>query len=240
MYNTAPNQFCITSCTQKNKNDFRLNSQLGKTLPLLHLNYHNDTYLYTKIFYENTRGMSECYNEAIEDAIKSNKAYIIFTHDDVALNDILMFNKLIESFKTADIIGVAGSSDFSIRRHPVCWHNSPRESWSGGCYHPNADKSDSINEIYYTPFGAFGKTCAIIDGVFIAARVDRLKETGVRFDPQFKFDFYDTDFSISCYNAGLKIKTAPILLTHFSHGAGLNKASYAETQEKFLKKYISK
>jgi hypothetical protein len=40
----------------------------------------------------------------------------------------------------------------------------------------------------------------------------------VRFDPQFRFHFYDTDFSRSCEQAGLSMGTWPIALTHLSAG----------------------
>jgi len=56
----------------------------------------------------------------------------------------------------------------------------------------------------------------------------------------FKFDFYDTDFSITAHSAGLNIGTAPITLHHCSHGNGILEESYDKTQEKFLAKWTKK
>jgi len=68
-------------------------------------------------------------------------------------------------------------------------------------------------------FGPTPASVNLLDGVFIAARADRLKESAVRFDPRFKYHFYDLDFCRQCEAAGLSMGTWPIALTHGSYGS---------------------
>ena len=67
-------------------------------------------------------------------------------------------------------------------------------------------------------FGPTPMLCDLLDGVFLAAYVKRLREGGVRFDPQFSFHCYDTDFCYSARSLGLRLGTWPIPLTHGSPG----------------------
>lgn len=68
-------------------------------------------------------------------------------------------------------------------------------------------------------FGPSPAAVKLLDGVFIAARADRLLASGVRFDPRFKYHFYDLDFCRQCEAASLTMGTWPIALTHGSYGS---------------------
>lgn len=68
-------------------------------------------------------------------------------------------------------------------------------------------------------FGPSPSAVKLLDGVFIAARADRLRASTVRFDPRFKYHFYDLDFCRQCEAAGLTMGTWPISLTHASYGS---------------------
>jgi len=225
-------KYKIISCTKSNREEFFNKTPLGISIEKL-------SYLNSKIFtydieFNNTKGISEIYNKAI---INSLNDYLIFTHDDIYLNDMFMFEKLEEGFQKYDIIGVAGSSNFDIKREPICWHNSPRESYSGGCFHPKVDKTGNINDIYWTEFGQFNKKCICLDGLFIAVNLKKIKEYNVLFDERLTFDFYDLDFTLQCTLKNLRVGTIPISITHMSHGAGIKKDSYIKMQEIFKQKY---
>lgn len=236
----------IVSCTKESEKDFYNNTPLGKSIKKINL-FDFDSTVTTRIYFENKEGLSKCYNNFLRDIYgrmsrevdncSNRDIFTVFVHDDVYINDMFLLEKLDDGFNDSDILGIAGSNDFSLKRKPVCWHNCLRDNWSGGCFHPVKDKSSNINDIYYTDFGSFKKDVAVIDGVFIACDVFSLFQKKIFFDETFTFDFYDTDFCLSCIKNNLKIKTIPIILTHNSHGAGINNERYNILQDKFIQKW---
>ncbi len=80
---------------------------------------------------------------------------------------------------------------------------------------PHAGRGTSRLDV----FGPTPAAVKLLDGVFIAARADRLKESAVRFDPRLTYHFYDLDFCRQCEAAGLSMGTWPIALTHGSLGS---------------------
>ena len=68
-------------------------------------------------------------------------------------------------------------------------------------------------------FGAAPARCELLDGVLLAARKSRLVRRGVRFDPRFRFHFYDMDFCRQAEAKGLTLGTCPISVVHESGGA---------------------
>lgn len=223
-------KFAIVSCTSSNESDFK-NLPLGKSISRL----SKAIDFTTDIFYENTAGLSTRYNEAI-DKHKDSVDALVFVHDDVFISDVFLDEKLEQGFKTYGILGVAGSSRFLLNE-PIVWHNSPKDTWSGSVEHPMVNKGatgSTAQTYYWSSFGPAPKTCAVIDGLFIAAD---LKQIGkVRFQPEFDFHFYDLAFCMEAYFEKVKVGTSNIHLTHMSHG---NYASggWREMQEKFNKKY---
>lgn len=213
----------VVSCTQCDENAFD-KTPLGKSLIK-----HN---LPLKVFFNNENGMPMCYNKALHE---SNADYILFVHDDVFLNDVFLIEKLEKAFNKFDVVGLAGSSNFSIERTPICWHNSPKESWSGAVLHPMVDKHD--DKFIMTTFGETPKQVVIVDGLFIAINRKKVIEANVRFNEAFDFHFYDTAFCIDATLAKLSIGTVPILCTHMSHGGGIKTPEYAQLQKKFINIY---
>lgn len=241
------NNLFIVSCTKENEKEFYNKTPLGRSIKKINL-IDFDSIIDKYILYENTKGLSECYNEFLEfvysrwigkeeNRYLQDPLYALFVHDDVYLNDMFFMEKLEEGFDTFDILGIAGSSDFSLNRIPVCWHNCLREEWSGGCFHPKEDKSDNMNEIYFTDFGSYNKSVAVIDGVFMAVNLSSLYRKKIFFDKQFTFDFYDLDFCLNCLTNNLKIGISPIILTHMSHGVGIRSERYKLLQDKFIEKW---
>ena len=86
-------------------------------------------------------------------------------------------------------------------------------------------------------FGPVPAEVKLLDGVLLAARAAVLKASGVRFDPQFAFHFYDTDFCRSCERAGLRMGTWPIALTHASAGAGWATSGWDAAYRAYLAKW---
>jgi GT2 family glycosyltransferase len=181
-----------------------------------------------EIYFENTKGLSECYNEVIE-AVDDDEC-VIFCHDDVKLLDTQILEKLEEGFKTYDIIGVAGTSKYTLNS-PCLWHRSEKTAQSGKVKH-----SKDGNE-WMVEFGPH-RPCVIVDGLFIAVK-NRDALRGTRFDPQFTFHHYDMDFCLSAKRAGVNIGTIYIDLIHYSVGEWRNDEVWFQSNENFINKWKS-
>ena len=59
----------------------------------------------------------------------------------------------------------------------------------------------------------------------------------MRFDPAFTFDFYDLDFCRACEQAGLRLGTWPIAVTHESVGKGISSAAWEAARAVYLAKW---
>jgi len=221
----------IVSCTKKTEKDFE-KTPLGFTGSRLGKIFGDD--ITFNIFTENTRGLCECYNEAIGKAISDDmdeNTSFIFVHDDVFIEDLSIDNKLEDAFKEADIIGMAGATKWHLQ-YPTTWHNTKCE-WSGVVPH-------CINDEYRTVyFGDYSKNCIVLDGLFLACKLKTLKDSGLRFDNRLKFHHYDIDFCLSAKKLGLYMTTAPLWVVHCSEGEWRNdpvwEASHKVMMEKWAK-----
>jgi hypothetical protein len=191
---------------------------------------------------KNKLGLPEIYNRAIdvyaEGLELDPEKILVFIHHDVQVDDINLPAKLMQS--KFDIIGLAGAVRL-YRQSPILWHHipasandTPKQNWSGAVAHRGQN-----GDVWQTPFGIFGKSCEVIDGLFIAVKLKRLIETGVRFDEQFDFHFYDLDFCLSARKAGLSIGTEPIWVIHEGLGEW-DVPSWHENEERFVKKWGAK
>jgi hypothetical protein len=232
------NKLVIVSCTQKSKKEFE-NTPLGISISKLKTLQQIDD---THIFYDNKDGISKCYNKAISHW-KGKDTTLLFVHDDLYLLDMFLRDKLDQSLQKYDVVGVVGANEFNMKKglngpfKKIAWHLcNANINKRGGCYHPIKNKSESLIECNYLRFGA-GTVgdCIVLDGLFIAANVDNIKD--VKFDEKFQWDFYDLSFCLDCYLRGAKIGTSPIAIHHCSHGDGILKDSYKEAQKIFIDKY---
>ena len=163
-------------------------------------------------------GLAEFYNRALEQLDAGS--IVAFVHDDVYLHDWFIAFQLAQALEAFDVVGVVGSAQVP-HGQPGWWHSldsqgRPQRNDAVLC-------SGSIN--HFDPalvrpdwYGPAPMACDLLDGVFLAARVDCLRDSGVRFDPQFRFHCYDTDFCYSARASGLRLGTWPIPLTHGSPG----------------------
>jgi hypothetical protein len=215
----------VVSATQKNEEDFWNEAPLGASLQR-HIECNNVDK--AEIVTENSAGLCEVYNRFLT---KKYKDYIIlFVHDDLIIQEINLKSKLNDAIEFYDLIGIAGTAEFGLTT-PVVWHNSPREKWSGSVSHPLNDKQAQVNA-----YGPSPKRCMVIDGLFMAVNTEKVLKSGVKWDEQFMFHFYDLAFSVDAHLAGLNIGTWDIPCTHFSHG-NYDSDSWRSGQDLFIKKY---
>ena len=64
-------------------------------------------------------------------------------------------------------------------------------------------------------------------------------DAGLRFNTNYKFDFYDIAFCLDAYKKNLKVGVEPILITHGSPGRGFLSPTFMQAQQKFVKEYFS-
>jgi GT2 family glycosyltransferase len=163
----------------------------------------------------NAAGLPAVYNAAIARAADSD--LLVFTHDDVWIDDWHIPLRLREALERFAVVGVVGNRrrvlrqpSFAFLDDKFTWDTA--ENLSGSVVHT---KEPSPRVGYY---GECPAEVKLLDGVFLAAKAETLRRSGVTFDPRFTFHFYDLDFCRTCERAGLTMGTWPIALTHSSGG----------------------
>jgi hypothetical protein len=201
----------IVSATRATYSDFWGKTPLGISLSRL----GQDTRLNACIAYENRRGLSEIYNEAIDAEFAHD--YLVFIHDDVWIEDVFFCEHVIAGCETYDVIGIAGNQ--ARAQGQVSWAFLSDLKWDlrenlTGRLGFGAQPFGSIDF-----FGPVPARCELLDGVFLAAKKATLRQSKVRFDIRFAFDFYDMDFCRTATSRGLRLGTWCISMTHASGGS---------------------
>ena len=204
-------EIVIVAATARTKAQFEKQSVLAASLRRLAF----DRRIKSAVTFKNARPLPAVFNEHI--AATRGSRILVFTHDDVWLDDYWLSTRLDEGLRRFDVLGVAGNR--RRRRNQPGWAFTPEMQWddprhlSGGVCHPGRA------EPAVSAFGPTPRRCQLLDGVFLAVSARRLLESKVRFDPRFAFHFYDLDFCRSAAARGLRLGTWPIAVTHSSGGA---------------------
>lgn len=182
---------------------------------------------------ENKDGLPKVYNRIL-DKYKGQYDAIVFIHDDIVINDCLIYWKLKQAFdKGMDVVGVAGGRGWMPPKDetkPVGWNVASRECGTNGfIIHREGDST------FATSFGPSPARVLTIDGCFMALMNKGLE---LRFDEDFQFHFYDMAICMEAYKKGLAVGVEPIILTHGSIGRGLLTPEFLEAQKKFIGKYF--
>jgi hypothetical protein len=222
----------LVSCT---KHQHKEETLLYKSV--VELKDNDDPYCafdYVHFFTNNTDGLSQRYNEFIENNI-NDYDIITFVHDDVYIDDGKIINKLESAHEQYDIVGIAGGLNPTIRQ-PALWH-----IMCGG-FGPNlrgfAGHYINNEQISITNFGPTPSRVAIIDGVFFSIKTKSIKESGWKFNENYTFHHYDIASCIDANRLKLKIGVWPILLYHMSPGLrDLNSTVFLQNQKKFIEEY---
>ncbi len=203
----------IVSATRYSESEFWNKSALGLSL---HRHLKQDNGISASIAFNNTLGLSDVFNQAIERA--DDSAILVFVHDDVWIDEANFVDTMIAGLERFDVIGVAGNK-----------HRLPNQpAWLFVDTALNWDEPEYLSGTVWHGLHAFGEdkfygdvpaACELLDGVFIATTKSALNRANVRFDHQFDFHLYDVDFCRSAREAGLSLGTWSIQLTHQSKGA---------------------
>ena len=218
----------IVSATRKSEVNFPF-TPLGISLAFLS---DASVAIRPQISFDNQLGLPTIYNDRI--AAVSEDDVLLFVHDDVWLHDFYVVEHVEEGLARFDVVGVAGNPTRVAQQK--AWHTVDGDKWAPNLSGAVAHGLCPASRITY--FGPVPKACALLDVVFLAARRSTLKRANVRFDEQFRFDFYDLDFCCAARAAGLRLGTWSIPITHASGGA-FGSASWTAALPGYLKKWGS-
>jgi len=201
----------IVTATRHDQTAFRNQSLLGRCLNVL----ESRKTIYGDVTFSNSAGLPDVFNAAL--ARGDDSDLVLFTHDDVWLDDWFLPERITDALKCFDVVGVAGNRRRVPRQlaWPYCDGTltfDAKEYLSGSVAHLYG------SAIRVRHYGDTPSPVRLLDGVFLAAKVETLRRSGVQFDPRFRFHFYDMDFSRTCEARGLKMGTWPIAITHASGG----------------------
>jgi hypothetical protein len=224
----------IVAATRHDQQTFQNQSLLGRTMNKFAV--RGDVFFVLQQCFP-PNGLSDVFNAALAAADEADT--ILFTHDDVWIDDWFVPERLEDALARFAVVGIAGNRR-RVPNQPAWAFVDQKFTWdepeflSGMITHAMTNAQGQFEKL--DRFGPTPANVKLLDGVFLAAKVKTLRDAGVTFDPRFTFNFYDMDFCRSCEKAGLEMGTWPIAITHGSVGRFGNdqwKAAYAEYLRKW-------
>jgi hypothetical protein len=208
-------EFEIRPIYQSLKKQFELNSNIN-----------------FQIFKDNKKGLSVCYNQILKDPNYLDST-VLFVHDDVVLEDIFLYEKLINS--PYSITGLAGAKTFNKSLDKLAWHlAADRNSFVGEVAHVNKDKG-----VWTTSFGPTNSRALTLDGLFLSCKVRDLIEKELYFDETFAFHYYDLAFCMRANEKKVTCGVLPIRVVHSGLGDSMLTKEWEEANAKFKESYCS-
>jgi hypothetical protein len=188
--------------------------------------YETNSNIEPFIFKDNQKGLSECYNEILKDP-KNQDKMVLFVHDDVVLEDLFLYEKLMNS--PYSITGLAGTKSFNKKADKMAWHlaSSGREDYIGEVAHIKDGK------VWTTCFGSTQSRALIIDGLFIACRVSDLIKKDLYFTEDFKFHHYDMSLCLNALEKKITVGVLPIRVIHHGLGDSMLTEDWENSSQKF-------
>lgn len=220
------NRLLIVVCTKaKSLEEF----QLRPIYASLHKQCENNNLIDFYLFKDNQQGLSACYNQILTDE-KYENCIALFVHDDVVLEDLFLYEKLINS--PYSITGLAGAKSFNKNGDKLAWHLAAQShSYVGEVTHCKD------NEVWTTKFGPTNSRALTLDGLFLACNVSELKEKELLFDVDFEFHFYDVAFCLRANEKKVPCGVLPIRVVHYGLGDSMLTPEWEEANQKFKLKY---
>ena len=225
----------FVTATRLSKGEFFKSTPLGRSLPN-YREFPKRQIIEARVFPNNSEGLSSIYNTAIEEA-RTDPAILIFIHDDVYLSDYYWAEHLHEALEHFDIVGLAGNRRRVPRQASWMYLDEEftrdiHENLSGVLGH--GDPFPNLRQL--SVYGEPGQEVKLLDGVMLAVRSRTLIERDLRFDPRFRFHFYDMDFCRQAEIRNMRMGTWAISVVHASAGA-LGVTDWRLAYRSYLDKY---
>lgn len=215
----------IVICTRANKIEEFESRPIYKSL-MLHSEHPDVDF---KVFANNKRGLSECYNEVLKDPANLDKT-VLFVHDDVELEDLFLVDKLKNS--PYSITGLAGAKSFNKRSDHLAWHLATHpEDYVGEAAHVQNGR------VWTSVFGHTPSRALVIDGLFVSCKVKDLVEKELYFDEEFAFHFYDIAFCLRAAEKKVTCGVLPIRVVHHGLGDSMKSKDWVDSAAKFKEAY---
>jgi hypothetical protein len=198
----------------------------------LQKHYENNSKIEFHIFKDNTRGLSQCYNEILSNPSHKEKI-ALFVHDDVVLEDLFLYEKLTTS--PYSITGLAGAKTFNKSLDKLAWHlAADRQNFVGEVAHVNKQ-----GDVWTTCFGPTNSRALTLDGLFLSCKVKDLVDKDLAFDENFAFHFYDIAFCMKANEKKVTCGVLPIRVIHSGLGDSMLTKEWEEANNKFKQSYCA-
>lgn len=217
----------IVTCTKaKNSEEFCKRPIFASLKKQCETNADVDFY----IFKDNKRGLSACYNEILKDPQHLDKT-VLFVHDDVILEDLFLYEKLISS--PYSITGLAGAKTFNKSLDKLAWHiAADKNSFVGEVSHSAKDRGT-----WTTVFGSTESRALMLDGLFLCCKVKDLVSNELYFDEAFNFHFYDLAFCMRANSKKVTCGVLPVRVIHLGLGDSMLTEDWEKANIKFKEQY---
>lgn len=220
----------LVVATRETKEDFYSRTAMGRYLSL-----YNLPFVELHLQDQNSQGLPVTYNRAIE-ASRSSPAIMVFVHDDVQLCDFFWPDRIFDSLDQFQLVGLAGNKR-RVPNQPSWAFLDTKLTWdfpenlSGAVGH-----GKGFPPVNLSNFGTPCQEVKLLDGLMLIARSETLIRSGLRFDEDFAFHFYDLDICRQAELKGIKMGTWSISVVHES-GGNFGSAPWLASYEKYLKKW---
>lgn len=223
----------VVCATRLSESDFLTKTATGKSIAA----FSGPSPVELRLFFDNQTGLSTIYNQAIEEA-KRHPAILVFAHDDLIICDFLWTERIRHGLKYFGIVGLAGNKRRLPNQAAWCFV-SPQLDFDNPAYltgcvaHGKVFPPENISH-----FGPTHQECKLLDGLMLAMDSQMLDITGLRFDEQFRFHFYDMDFCRQAENFKIKMGTIPLSIIHESQGHFISD-EWTSGYQTYLDKWLS-
>ena len=206
----------------------------------------DDVHVKVYVEFENKNGLPNVYNKAIDNSTDFDLVCLV--HDDIHIRDCEFFQHIISTMNMgADVIAAVGSTfygvpqGFDIDHQPLIWTKAAcGHPCSGFMLHTIRDKQgNNTNLVLPSSYGVAPQQILVSDGCFMCFTKKAI-QSGLRFDTNLRYHWYDIDCSLQANQLGLKMMTAPILLQHDSMGQSVVQPEFMEAQKYVLNKWLDK
>lgn len=170
----------------------------------------------------NSVGLCKLYNSILEEKRKTVDC-IVFMHGDVMFDIVQVVKHYFSVSDKYDLVGFAGAKKIDLKYNPFTWFTGSKVCPNGRYGRIIHTQHPFVGESFFNEHDPETKDTrvAFIDGLamFLGKRI---LDSDLKFDEQFTFDFYDSDFCMQCNMAKEKFKVGVIIEPTVHQSVGMS------------------